>query len=100
MSDSRTGNSEEPVILQNRSDAGIPRPSCSKTQSPSCSKTQSTRSTYDSSTTSPGPKIVRPLPDSESVEKGKKMRIKGKSRIWTNTPEKIDLKKKRQRRKQ
>lgn len=91
ISDSRTGNVKEPVSLQNCSDAGISRPSCSKTQSPSCSKTQSTRSTYDSSTTSPGPEIVRPLPDPESVEKGKKTRIKGKSRIWTNTPEKNRL---------
>lgn len=91
ISDSRTGNAEEPVSLQNCSEAEISRPSCSKTQS--------TRSTYDSSTTSPGPEIVRPLPDTESVEKGKKTRIKGKSRIWTNTPKKIDLKKRRQRRK-
>lgn len=52
-------------------------------------------STYDSSTNSPGPEIVRPLPDPESVEKGKKTRIKGKSRIWTNTPEKNRLEEER-----
>lgn len=79
------------LSLRNCSDAGISRPSCSKTQSPSCSKAQSTRSTYNSSTTSPGPEIVRPLLDPESVEKGKETRIKGKSRIWTNIPGKNRL---------
>lgn len=83
VSDSVAPNAKYHIGLQNCSGPGIP--SCCNIQSSTSS------SNYDYSAKSPGSEIVRPFPDLKSIEKWGKTKLKGTSRIWTKTSEKIRL---------